>query len=99
MPSLSERIREWLRGNTRSNESDTDRDGFLSYSGEYHAVAVGAAFGLISAVTGNPVITGFLALVIMGKSKVSNAHLRHSAKEAAYSGGAFVVCYVVGSLL
>jgi len=82
-----------------ANESDTERDGFLSYAAEWHALAIGAFFGLVFAVTGNPVVAGFAFLVITGKAKVSNAHLRDAAKEAAYSGGAFVVFAVGGGVV
>lgn len=39
-------IPDWLFGGGAADESDTDRDGFLSYSGEIHAVGNGIAKGL-----------------------------------------------------
>jgi hypothetical protein len=82
-----------------ANESESERDGFLSYSGEWHAVAVGAFFGFVFAATGTPAVSVFAFLVFSGKAKASNNHLRDAAKEVAYSGGAFVVFAVVGGLV
>ena len=72
--------------------------GFLSNIPEWHALAIGSALGLISGFTGSNEIAIFAFLVITGKAKVSNGHLRDAAKEAAYSGGAFVVLFLIGAV-
>lgn len=74
-------------------EADSKRDGFLSYAAEWHGLAVGAFFGLVAAVTMNEAVFVFAFLVISGKAKVSNPHLRDAAKETAYTGGGFVAAF------
>lgn len=78
-----------------ATEDDTERDGFLSYSKEWHALAIGAVLGIIAAVTMHEAVFLFAFLIITGKAKVSNGHLRDAAIEAAYSGGGFVVFFVL----
>lgn len=99
MASLVDKIREWLRRRSRATEDGSPNDGFLSYSGEWHAVAIGAFFGFVFAVTGEPAVAVAAFLLITGKAKVSNDHLRDAAKEAAYSGGAFVAFAFVAGLV
>jgi len=42
---MLDRILRFLRGAGAKSESDTDRDGFLSYAGETHALALGIYHG------------------------------------------------------
>jgi hypothetical protein len=51
---MLDRLRRWLTALVAfiktagaAHESDTDRDGFLSYSGETHGLAVGVYYGFI----------------------------------------------------
>ena len=93
-----DRIRDFIRTRSRSTEVDTDSDGFLSYSGEWHGVAVGAIFGLCTAITGEPFVALVFALIAAGIGKRRSDHLRDAAKEVGYSGGAFVFAYAVGNV-
>lgn len=81
------------------NESDTERDGVLSYAGEWHALAIGAGLGIFAAATMNEVVFVFAFLLITGKAKVSNSHLKDAAKEAAYTSAAFVGAFGAWFLL
>lgn len=38
---------EWVKEAGAPTESDSERDGFLSYSGEVHAVGVGIYYGFV----------------------------------------------------
>lgn len=87
-----------LSGDAR-DESETPRDGFLSTTVEIHAAGIGAIFAVLFLITGNVGIVAFFAAVIMGKAKVQRTHLKDAAKEAGYSGGAFVVVYLLGTVL
>lgn len=40
-------LREWIKQAGAPTESDSERDGFLSYSGEVHAVGVGIYYGFV----------------------------------------------------
>jgi hypothetical protein len=48
------------------NESGTERDGVLSYAGEWHALLIGAAAGAVGIVTGQVAILGGVATVALG---------------------------------
>jgi hypothetical protein len=78
-----------------ASEDDSEYDGFLSYAGEWHALAVGAFLAIVAAATMRAEVFVFAFLLLTGKAKVSNAHLRDAGKEVAYSGGAFVVVFGV----
>jgi len=47
-------------------EESTERDGLLSYAGEWHALLVGAGAGLAAAVTGTWVLVGVVATAALG---------------------------------
>lgn len=47
MPGLLARLIAFLKTAGAPEESDTQRDGFLSYSAETHAVGVGVYYGFI----------------------------------------------------
>lgn len=47
-------------------ESDTKRDGFLSYAGEVHALTLGLAVGLASVITGTYLIAAAFILTSVG---------------------------------
>lgn len=85
------KAKEYLSGADAPTESDSERDGFLSYSAEWHALAIGAFLGVAHLYTGDPEIVGGAVAILLGKAKVSNSHLKDAAKEIAYSGGAFVI--------
>lgn len=90
---------DWILEGGGGSESDTERDGFLSYSGEIHAVGIGASAGVLTAVTGNPAVALTFAALLFGKQKYENKHLNDASKEAAYSGAAFTFIYLITVLL
>lgn len=79
------RILEFFRESAAARERDSDRNGFLSYAGEYHAVGVGFLAAVIGVFTGNWELLAVLAAVITGGREVKNNHLRDAAKEVAYT--------------
>lgn len=95
MARLRERLREWIGRPDAATEDESDRDGFLSYAAEWHAVAVGAVFALLTAIVGNPAPAIFFGGILTGRIPTGVNHLRDAAKETAYSGGAFVVVWSV----
>lgn len=48
------------------NESDTERDGLLSYATEWHALIVGGATGLYAGYTANPHLYFVVLAVALG---------------------------------
>lgn len=95
MASIIDRIREWFHERTRSSEDASEYDGFLSYSAEWHAAAVGALLGIVTGITQSPEVAFVAFLIATGKAKASNGHLKDAAKEVAYTGGSFVIFFVL----
>jgi len=80
------------------DEEDTERDGFLSYAGEWHAMALGFGVGL----TGTKALIGlFIAFVFgIGTEKLRmSPHLKDAAEESAYSVGGVGIGLAVNVLL
>ena len=83
------------------SEEDTERDGFLSYAGEWHALILGIGVGL----TGSMALVGLFTAWVLGKchlvellyggvkSKVTgcpfkqSGHMKDAAKEPGYAIG------------
>lgn len=96
---LIDRILSWFRSRSTATESGSGYDGFLSYAAEWHALAVGAALGLVYGGTGDTRIAIVAFLLVSGKAQASNAQLRDAAKEVAYTAGGFVILAVPTLLL
>ena len=80
-------------------ESDTERDGFLSYSGERHALIIGLFFGLVSGLTGYYEPMAVIAGVMIGEKKVvrqASEKLVEIKREPWYAGGGAMVGFTVG---
>jgi len=78
------------------SESASEYDGFLSYAGEYHALAVGALAGGVYAATGDAAVAAGLWAIVTGGRKVSG-HLADARDEVAYTaGGAVLGFFLVG---
>lgn len=73
--------------------------GFLSSYAEWHAMGIGATFGLIQAVTGRPEVGLIFLGIIMGVEKKRRGHLRDAWQEIAYSGAAFVIVFFAASFV
>lgn len=98
-------LRKWLRQAGAPSESDTERDGVLSYSGESHALAIGIGAGVVSALLllmGYTELSALPAAAVvawaLGLRKVpkgSDSHVRDVAHEPAYAVAGVAVGVVV----
>jgi hypothetical protein len=78
----------------RATEEGTDRDGVLSYSGEWHALFIGIGVGL----TGAADIAAAFAMFVLGvggEKFRNNGHIRDATKEGAYSFAGVVIGLVL----
>lgn len=92
-----------------ATEADTDRDGVLSYAGEYHALVVGAGAGLAAGATGKWELAVVVASAALGveaarrsKSTVENPRLPaigEIRREPWYACAGLLVGALVGALL
>jgi hypothetical protein len=74
------RLRDLLWALSRKRERQTDRDGFLSYAGEFHALTLGLAYGLFAGYQGQPAIAVGVIGVALGLKP--GAYLGKIAKDA-----------------
>ena len=80
------------------SEEETERDGLLSYAGEWHALILGTAVGL----TGSPVFMGlFIAFVfgVVGGTLRETSQMRDALEEQAYSSFGVILGYLLNVLL
>ena len=80
-------------------EADSERDGLLSYAGEWHALEVGLLAGFTTAYTGKLELAAIFAGIVLGGRKLGVAHLQDARKEAGYAGAAFVAGALLGTAL
>lgn len=85
-------------------ESDTDRDGFLSYSAETHAVAVGLGVGFLATASGQASLVGVIIPTISaglrGKSADGKSKILTDVKtEPHYALGGLAAGAAAGYLL
>ena len=66
--SIVRRIKTWVMkyAPDGAREKDTKRPGFLSYAGEWHALAVGLAAGLAAGTTGRWELAAAVVAVALG---------------------------------
>jgi hypothetical protein len=78
----------FLRVHSRGKESETPRDGFLSYAGEFHALAVGIAVGAYAGINDQPELFAAMIGVALGIKTGSAAtkRIKKALKETG-SGG------------
>jgi hypothetical protein len=81
-------------------EAETERDGLLSYAGEWHALIIGGGAGFGSAVTGAPEAAGAVALAALGlragKRLRGRGVLAEIRREPWYAIGGTALGYAVG---
>lgn len=79
-------------------EAGTERDGVLSYAGEWHALVVGFAVGFAAAVTGRWELAGVLAAAALGVEggKRSGKAFGEVRSEPWYALGGLVVGVPIG---
>ncbi|MDL0133574.1 hypothetical protein [Halobacterium salinarum] len=81
-----------------SNESETERDGFLSTRRELHASVVGLAVGVVTVMTGSWELAGLFVFATLG-SKLGSKHLTDIRREPWYALGAFLAAVAVNTIL
>lgn len=96
-------LREWIKAAGQPKESDSDRNGFLSYSAEAHAAGVGIGIGWLALVTGNMQLLAVIIPAITGglraKNKDYSKILKDVATEPHYALGGVVVGGMLGWLV
>lgn len=88
-----------MAGPDSTRESETKRDGFLSYAGEWHASAIGAGVGLAVSMTGKMEFLVLLLTILFTRKALSNSHLRDARKEIAYTLGFLLAGAILGTVL
>lgn len=96
---------KWIRQAGAPSESDSARDGVLSYSAEVHALALGLGAGVVTAlllVLGHRELSALPAVAVVGWAlgirkvpKGADSHVRDVAREPAYAVGGVAVGVVV----
>ena len=93
-PSLDP-VAEFLAGADAASESDSERDGLLSYASEWHAAIIGLACGLGLGVPGVVLITAS-ALGLKRWEQISNRKaLRELRREPLYGICASILGHLV----
>lgn len=91
------------------HESDTKRDGFLSYAGEVHALVIGLSVGFASGVAGTYEIAGSLILATFGfkgfdslrkagKEEIDEGAIGEVRREPWYAAGGALCGLAVGTV-
>lgn len=87
-----------LQGMDAPTEDASERDGFLSYAGEFHASLVGLGAGVAAALLGRPELLGLVILVALGVEGVGRFQGRHVGhelrREPWYGIGAALISYL-----
>lgn len=94
-------LMQWIRDAGAVKESDSERDGFLSYHAESHAVAVGMGIGWLALVTGDMQLLGIVIPAITAGLRAKNKEfgkiLKDVYQEPHYSVMGVVVGGVIGA--
>jgi len=100
---MLKRIIQFIKAAGAKSENKSDRDGFLSYHAESHAVAVGLGAGFLFIATGEKALLGIVLPVITsalrGKNKEYSKILTDVYQEPHYAIIAVVVGYLLGTTL
>jgi hypothetical protein len=95
-------ILKYIRQAGAKREQDTDRDGFLSYHAESHAVAVGAGAGFVAVATDETKLLGALLPAVTSglraKDREFGRILADVRQEPHYALGGLVLGAAVGAL-
>jgi hypothetical protein len=92
-------LREWIKAAGQPNESNTDRDGFLSYSAEVHAVGVGLGIGFLAVATGNMQLLGVILPAITSGLRAKNREFSKILEDVYQEPHYAIAAVVVGMLL
>lgn len=85
-------------------ESDTTRDGFLSYAAEWHALVIGLSAGLVAGWSGRTDLAIAVIAAALGGSAVEAGKrrlagegvIRDVSAEPWYAAGGVIVGFLVG---
>lgn len=98
--SLYDRIMTRIAGASADKESESERDGLLSYANEWHALIVGLGLGVTAGLANMPSLAYggvALALGIQGVSKAklsSRKSIREFTSEPWYGAGGVLIGWV-----
>lgn len=97
-------LKDWIRQAGAGNESDTDRNGFLSYHAEAHAVGVGLGAGFMLTLSGDEKLLGLVLAAISaglrGESTSDKSRVYEDiVSEPHYAIGGVVVGAVLGWII
>lgn len=81
------------------SESDTERNGLLSYAGEWHALILGLLAGITSGVTGEPALAMTVAGYVFGESKGNGKAFREIKSEPWYAAGGVIIGYIISPVV
>ena len=100
---LEEALR-WVKSAGAVSESDSDRDGFLSYHAESHAAGMGIAAGWFATATGETQLLSIVyAAAVYGKAQGTNDKrrriVRDVVEEPHYGLGGIVVGAALGAVV
>jgi hypothetical protein len=93
---LIRRLLDLVAGAGATSEKESDRDGLLSWSGEYHALEIGLAVGFLAGVSGRWELAVLVATVALGARKAQDKTLREVAHEGWYALSGLLVGAVIG---
>jgi len=86
---ITEKAIKFFEVHSKSKESQSPRNGFLSYSGEFHSLAIGLAVGVYAAIQNQPELVAAMLAVALGLGVGSKAvdRLEKALKDSG--GGGF----------
>lgn len=98
------RLLQFVRSAGAGEESETDRNGFLSYHAESHAVGVGAGLGFSYGATGDKQYAGLLlSAAVAGlrghRDGAKSRVLNDVRQEPHYALGGFVLGALAGAVV
>lgn len=73
---MIDKIKDWFKVYSRQSESQTERDGFLSYAGEFHAITIGIAIGAYAAISKDPLLVKAMFGLALGLGAMSGSQRR-----------------------
>lgn len=85
---MKETLLQLVKTAGAASEDDTERDGFLSYAGETHALGTGLGVGFVAMATGRTRLLGLLLVAVLygrqGKTALSPRLFRQLVEELPY---------------
>jgi len=84
--SIIDRVIAFIKSSSGPSERATERDGLLSYAGEWHAVALGGGLGVYAALTQDPQLMVALLGLSLGLGSAGEAR-RQLRKALSKIGG------------